>query len=220
MDEMTSRLARGTRGELAFDDLLSTLRHTIARVRATSYLLSTVTHPTGFYAVELARGLGPSILRIHIWREGERPQTRPSWPIHSHAWHFQSVTLLGELEDRVYEVVPDKNGAHQLYQAEFDWHISRLVATGSTVACELLTASHYPAGRGHVIEAGVFHDTVVSQQGYTASLVLISEPRDIRPYVVGELDGASSYDRAQDRRPSSLTGSLVTEFLDRLETCS
>jgi hypothetical protein len=144
-----------------------------------------VRHPLGFLHAALWTA-GAETLRLHVWpRHGER--RRAEWPVHDHMWHLASVLLVGQLTNILYSVsdaapAPER----RLFEVHYDGQRNDLVPTGRLVAVNEFCRTVYAAGEMYQVESGQFHETVVAEDVFVATLVLASTVRERPPLVVAD----------------------------------
>lgn len=150
-------------------------------------------HPHGFYVVPLSRNNAEE-WRFHFWPKGPRAITGMPAYIHTHDRQVESRVLQGQLTNILYDVDVVSIGGHPLYQVNY--HGDRYVATTTNILrnthrrAQLLIRSCRTIGCGdaYQIERHSYHESVVSQQFVTSTIVCMHERSPGAIMVVG-LDG-------------------------------
>lgn len=150
-------------------------------------------HPHGFYVVLLSRN-DTEEWRFHFWPKGSRAITGMPAYIHTHDRQVESRVLQGQLTNILYDVDTVSIGGHPLYQVSYQ--DDRYVATTTNSLrnthrrAQPLIRNFHTVGRGdtYQIERHSYHESVVSQQLATSTIVCMYE-RSPGPIMVVGLDG-------------------------------
>lgn len=140
-------------------------------------------HPAGFAIWNVSRVTDLGFIRLHIWPDSGRV-SRPWGPrIHRHAWHLASMVLTGTYRDTLYE---DSEAQQDppLWQAMVSYQIDvlpsggrSLIALRAPVYVRVFEPRDVAAPEFHHIPAGVFHETVIPDTDFVATLVLLGEQK-------------------------------------------
>lgn len=162
--------------------------------------LSLLKHPLGFLHSVIERD-GDYAMRLHIWPEGERPHQSPFWPIHNHRFDIVSSILCGSLENRFYSLQPSKtNPTHRLYRVEYVGRGSVLYPTEIMVEVAECGSQSMTARTRYVIGAGLYHQSDIAADCFTATLALTKDVLDIGSiFTAGEITAERNYE--YDRSP-------------------
>jgi hypothetical protein len=133
-------------------------------------------HPNGFVVFDL--GLHPlGALRLHIWPTGERQLRDDAAHVHTHVWDLCARVLSGVYREQLYELVGDDAG-DGYHSAEIDYEHDRNTLEESGIVFLRPTAAVTAnLGEVHAVKAGIPHETQITDDSYSATLVVISSLR-------------------------------------------
>lgn len=168
--------------------LLGTVRSWLERANPICLM-----HPHGFYVVLLSRN-DTEEWRFHFWPKESRAITGMPAYIHTHDRQVDSRVLQGQLTNILYDVNTVSVGGHPLYQVSY--HGDRYAAMTTNILgnthrrAQTLIRSHHTikCGDTYQIERHCYHESVVSQQLATSTIVCMHERSPGAIMVVG-LDG-------------------------------
>lgn len=206
-----------------FEEFCDASKHELGRLASTgiSWLVGTAQHataswhPNGFVVFDL----GPhplGALRLHIWPSGTRQLRDDAAHVHTHVWDLCARVLSGVYREQLYELV-DGDAGDGYQSAEIDYEHDRNTLEVSGIALlrptQIVTAN---PGEVHTVKAGIPHETLIPDDSYSATLVIISGLR---------IGRASIYSRrplpsAHYTRPSvsdALREGLLGELVKRIE---
>lgn len=156
-------------------------------------LIGTV-HPLGFYVVKLPSPQSED-WRFHFWEKGERKRTGIPATIHNHDCVVESLVLLGSLTNIVYEIEPDRGGNFGLFAVHYggDRYApetqNKLVNTKVRVGAREICRSDIAVGESYLVERFVYHEAVVPEGQYTATLARMSARVPGSVHVLGDPAG-------------------------------
>ncbi len=158
-------------------------------------LIATV-HPLGFYVVKLPSPQSED-WRFHFWEKGERQLTGIPATIHNHDCVVESLVLIGSLTNMVYEIEPDRGGNFGLFAVYYggDRYApetqNKLVNTKVRVGAREICRSVIAVGESYLVERFSYHEAVVPEGQYTATLVRMFARVPGSVHVLGDPGGAS-----------------------------
>jgi hypothetical protein len=172
-------------------------------------------HPNGFVVFDLGpHALGA--LRLHIWPAGARQLRDDAAHVHTHVWDLCARVLSGVYREQLYELVGDDAGdGYQSAEIDYEHDRNTLEESGISFLRPTAVVTANP-GEVHTVKAGIPHKTLIPDDSYSATLVLISGPR---------IGRASIYSRrplpsAHYTRPAvgdALREGLLGELVKRIE---
>lgn len=172
-------------------------------------------HPNGFVVFDL----GPhplGALRLHIWPTAARQLRDDAAHVHTHVWDLCARVLSGVYREQLYELVGDDAGdGYQSAEIDYEHDRNTLEEAGIAFLRPTAVVTANP-GEVHTVKAGTPHETLIRNDSYSATLVVISGPR---------IGRASIYSRrplpaAHYTRPAlsdTLREHLLGELVKRIE---
>jgi hypothetical protein len=172
-------------------------------------------HPNGFVVFDL----GPhplGALRLHIWPTGVRQLRGDAAHVHTHVWDLCARVLSGVYCEQLYEFVGEDAGDG--YQsAEIDYEHDRNTLEESGIVflrpTEVVTAN---TGEVHTVKVGIPHETLIQDDSYSATLVVISSPRVGRASIYSRRQLPSSH-YTRPTVSDALREGLLAELVKRIE---
>jgi hypothetical protein len=143
-------------------------------------------HPNGFaiWVVQEVAGLGK--LRLHIWPAEDRV-VRPWGPrIHRHGWYLASTVLAGTYRDVLYEDADSASSAAWSPMTPYRIDIRTagqrdIVAEDGEIFVRVGEWRSVSAPGFHHVPVGVFHETLIPDGQYAATLIIEGPPGSPRP---------------------------------------
>ena len=149
-------------------------------------------HVLGFIHINLVSA-SRETLRLHLWRHGLGRE--PLWRVHNHSYELTSLVVAGCLEDRRFNVVPDPNAPHQLYEVRYSENGSKRIKLGRRVKCTEVGRFERATDETYGIPLDSFHSSLLTTDWPAAvTIVQTSRLTESPPRVVGTADGAQVYD--------------------------
>ena len=120
-------------------------------------------HGNGFIQLDIGDGQ-----RIHVWGSRAIPRQKVSTQIHNHRFDFESVTLAGEIENRIYSLTLG-NEYREYYPSSIGGEDTILVCDkwSNPVDTLLLEAYTISVGQGYSMDYRSFHETMASELSMT-----------------------------------------------------
>jgi hypothetical protein len=147
-------------------------------------------HPHGFYVVLLGRNETEE-WRFHFWPQGSRVITGMPAFIHTHDRHIESRILQGQLTNILYAAPEVPIGGQPLYVVSYvgDRYMpatsNLLRNTTIRVQPVIRHRDILNCGDMYHVERHEYHEAVVSEQTYTATLVCMHSPLSGAVKVIG-----------------------------------
>jgi hypothetical protein len=133
-------------------------------------------HPYGFWVFLLDR-TDSQEWRFHLWGRNQRSSAGMPAPIHTHDKFVDSLVLIGELENLVYEATPTQRAGLPVYEVR---HISDkyspenknlLIKTADRRIARLAHCQTLVQGQSYTIPAHAFHEAKVREGAITCTIV-------------------------------------------------
>jgi hypothetical protein len=149
-------------------------------------------HPNGFVVWPVTKLSGLGTLRLHIWPDRDRVAKPWGLPIHRHDWHLASTVLVGTYRDTLYadsSIEPASStwrrmNSHQI-EILADNH-RRVVAEEEVFFISESEVRVVHAPGFHYVPAGVFHETLIPEGRFVATLIIAGEHRGPKPLALQE----------------------------------
>ncbi len=145
-------------------------------------------HPLGFLAYRWQLGNGRA-LRIHVWDKKFHWTQKPTWQIHDHVFEFNSVVLVGKIQNKRYRIVPISNHKRiwSLYQVTYDTHQSKMEEIRAGISVDLIQTSLQATGSRYSMPAYEFHrSTLRSDFAVTILSTRQGDFAQSKPLVIGD----------------------------------
>jgi hypothetical protein len=149
-------------------------------------------HPNGFAIWPIRRLTGLGTLRLHIWPDLNRVIRPWGPPIHRHGWHLASAVVVGTYRDTLYEGSLTRPASTQWRQMT-PYRIDilpedrrQIVAEEGSVFIRAAESRVISAPGFHYVQAGVFHDTLIPEGQFVATLIIEGEHRGPSPLALEE----------------------------------
>ncbi|GAA3628147.1 hypothetical protein [Flavivirga jejuensis] len=146
-------------------------------------------HPLGFIYIKLIQGK-KNDYRLHIWPKETRSSNKTKHPIHNHIYNIESLVVSGKVGCEAYSIEKKTISKTKLYKVHYSKSGSKLVSTNESVNIEKKNISWTNTGNTYIIEKGDYHQSVVEQNTFAATVVKNYNKSDnIKPTViVNEVD--------------------------------
>ena len=186
----------------------------LLRVALESGLLSeleTIKHPLGFFQLKFgSQEFGH--VKLHTWLPGRAVAQNPPWFVHRHRWPLTSMVLAGSITNETFQVELDAEAERALYDVQFVDGESILVRTKERVRMERASSVEISIGSTYVVADSEYHQSVVSDQAPTVTIVVSSPATRLCPSVIGMANGLQRYRYRRDE----LTEADRSNILDAL----
>lgn len=150
-------------------------------------------HPLGFIYIKLIQDKNNDY-RLHIWPKEIRSLNKTQHPIHNHIYSIESLVVSGNVGCETYSIDKKPISKTKLYEVHYSNLGSKLVSTNELVNVEKKNISWTNAGNIYKIEKGDYHQSVVEQNTFAATVVKNYNKSDnIRPTVVVNDNDYSEY---------------------------
>jgi hypothetical protein len=196
--------------------LLETAGSILREVADDHRLLAEATqHVLGFMHLRIAEFSGYA-LRLHIWPTPQYPPALPVWLVHTHAWRLSSLVVVGEVENRIYDVAEAPDGEHRLYEVVYEGDHSKRVSLPARVSCRRATTDRIGKGVVYEVPAGAYHSTVVDDGVFAVTFVVTEAAGQVRARVVGGAEGQDEYGYDRVRIGIDAARGVVSQAIERL----
>lgn len=146
-------------------------------------------HPLGFVYSKLCSIPNVGDLRLHVWLDGHRKIQSPAIPIHDHIFQVNSFILTGSITNHIYELGSDSGSLYRTYEAEYINGGSLLSPTEELLTCSLKDFTTYNKGDFYKVEIGAFHETIVENDEFAATLVIETNKKQTeQPKILGPIN--------------------------------
>ena len=170
-------------------------------------------HPLGFVNFDLESGRSK---RIHVWQDGPRVQKYPAWPVHDHAYDFISLVLVGRVGNQEFEEI-SKPYTHRVYCVEYDGIRSVVRRSQDRVSLASKTISWCHAGQTYSFPRKRFHQSVVFDGEYAATLLLVGEKGSDSPRVAVPIEESRAPEVfAYESIPNGIALDMLIELKERM----
>lgn len=160
-------------------------------------------HPLGFLACRWPVGDGQN-LRIHLWSKDFGWAQEPGWEIHDHVFSFESIVLLGQIKNYVYDIAPCFNSCdpYSLYVVNYERKKSILRRVEIDVDLLLTESTIESAGSRYRLKSGVLHRSeLLSNHAISVLATTEKHVGHCSPRVVSR---ERCNEKSFDRRPNSI----------------
>ena len=130
-------------------------------------------HVLGFIHINLVSA-SRETLRLHLWRHGLGRE--PLWRVHNHSYELTSLVVAGCLEDRRFNVVPDPNAPHQLYEVRYSENGSKRIKLGRRVRCTEVGRFERATDETYGIPLDSFHSSLLTTD-WPAAVTIVQTSR-------------------------------------------
>ncbi|GII54054.1 hypothetical protein Pth03_24430 [Planotetraspora thailandica] len=150
--------------------------------------LTAVRHPLGFLCLPLERE-GDYGVCVHIWSATVRHAGNTTSEVHCHSWDLISHVLYGRVRN-VHAVVTDaaRDATHRVFEVTSSPEGDLLRPTGRTVTYATGRVEEFGPGDTYTLKAGVFHSSVISDEGEAATVALGRGRPGLADLSLGPLD--------------------------------
>lgn len=146
-----------------------------------------VSHPLGFFQYKF--WLGVREFRLNVWLKSFQKPKDPNWPIHSHAYCFESRILIGNLSEVRYRCeLGLKNPTHEFSTVDYLPTGSKLSLTKNFVHLSEDVVTMHLTGEMYSIKSSELHETT-GDSYFALSLMEIVERSNAAPLVMIPLSG-------------------------------
>jgi hypothetical protein len=145
------------------------LKHSLLKILMLHDRIQGKIHPLGFYSFLLGNVDERSILRLHIWYNGEMQDERLL--IHNHVFNFTSQVLVGSLTNQVFAIRPETASIGTLYNVEYTEEGSELKKMKSGFKLIPVESKKVLTGQSYQVLFSDFHQTTDFEKPLTATIV-------------------------------------------------
>ncbi len=174
-------------------------------------------HPLGFIYIKLFQDKNNDY-RLHIWPKGVRSFNKTQYPIHNHTYNIKSLVVSGKVGCEAYLIEKKANSNKKLYEVHYSNLGTKLVSTDEFVEVEKSNISWTNAGNSYKIKKGDYHQSVVEQNAYAATVVKnYNKSSNIKPRIIVNDNDKLEYDCPTEKIENDLLLDKLKELKNRLK---
>lgn len=134
--------------------------------------LNPVWHPIGFILIKLEES-SECVIRLHIWPAILKNPQSTNNPIHDHVYEIESTIMCGKIGCTNYQIEHDSDDKSNLKLSTVTYTEdgSTLHQTDEHVLISKTNIRWYKEGETYHIERGKFHESIISENELTCTLV-------------------------------------------------
>ncbi|HEL4244407.1 hypothetical protein I5U23_09855 [Stenotrophomonas maltophilia] len=183
-----------------------------------SHQLTPNWHALGFIHCKLFESEAGT-LRLHIWPPNERSPLEQKSKIHDHIFDLKSLVLCGQITNVLHtesDRIETPSKAFELHYVEYNRQGSRLIASGKEVFAAEKIRSEIKKGNTYQIQKGMLHDSQVSIDELTATIVATYGHVQERPRMLGTPGETPPKKRELVAFPTIDWENLIQKVIDEL----
>jgi len=200
--------------QAALPDALTTLKEALRL----SHQLTPNWHALGFIHCKLFESAAGT-LRLHIWPKNERNTLEQQSKIHDHVFDLTSLVLCGNITNVLHASsnrIESPSNPYELNYVEYNDKGSRLIASGKEFFALEKARSEIQKGNTYKIEKGELHDSQVSINELTATIVATYGHAQERPRMLRAPGETLSETRELIAFPTGEWVKLIQKVIDEL----
>lgn len=167
-------------------------------------------HPLGFWYLKIKIS-DLFMVRMHVWTEKNRSNSFVENDIHQHSFHLVSRVLLGNIDNRLFNFVPNQAGSEVEYKIQYSGLRTTINPTGRVGYLSKIAQFSSPAGTSYELDAGIPHEITITKHPCVTSVLM--EEKSAKTLCYGNDDS----EPAGFRR--SLTPSETAKLVEVLSNC-
>jgi len=140
-------------------------------------------HPLSFYKITIYSDDRFDI-RLHAWLKNSHNGISGESRIHNHTWNLNSVVLLGEVVNSVYELTESPESDLEVFEIVYGKLGSERKRTNQRVVVSSAAETAYRSGDRYSLPAVSFHSTRVPPSTPTLTLVVAEKVPGQKAFVV------------------------------------